>query len=74
LFPPQRTSRWRALKFQSLGDGILDAAVPCRGEQARPQEAARDAVITRYKDVIKRAVGVLEADLARRPSKAGGLV
>ena len=54
LFPAQRSrSRWRALKFQSLGDGILDAAVPCRGEQGRPQEAARDAQIARYKDVIK---------------------
>ena len=62
LFPPQRPTRWRALKFQSLGDGILDAAVPCRGEQGRPQEAARDAVIARYKDVIKRTVDVLEAD------------
>jgi glutathione S-transferase len=62
LFPPQRPSRWRALKFQSLGDGILDVAVPCRGEQQRPREAARDAVIARYKEVIKRALGVLEAD------------
>jgi glutathione S-transferase len=62
LFPSQRSSRWRALKFQSLGDGILDAAVPCRGEQGRPREAARDSVIARYKDVIRRAVGVLEAD------------
>jgi glutathione S-transferase len=62
LFPSQRTSRWRALKFQSLGDGILDAAVPCRGEQGRPLEAARDAAIARYKDVIARAVDVLEVD------------
>ncbi len=25
LFPAQGAARWRALKFQSLGDGILDA-------------------------------------------------
>jgi glutathione S-transferase len=62
LFPTHGASRWRALKFQSLGDGILDAAVPCRGEQGKPQEAARDAQIARYKDVMKRAVDTLEAD------------
>jgi len=62
LFPPQGAARWRALKFQSLGDGILDAAVPWRGDLAKPQEAARDAQMARYRDVIGRAVDTLEAD------------
>ena len=62
LFPGHGAARWRALKLQSLGDGILDAAVPCRGEQGKPQEAARDAQIDRYKAAMKRAVDVLEAD------------
>jgi glutathione S-transferase len=62
LFPEHGAPRWRALKFQSLGDGILDAAVPCRGEQGKPQEAARDAQIARFKAVMSRAVGTLEAD------------
>jgi glutathione S-transferase len=62
LFPGHGASRWRALKFQSVGDGILDAAVPCRGEQGKPQEAARDAQIARYKAAMSRAVDTLEAD------------
>jgi glutathione S-transferase len=62
LFPEHGAPRWRALKFQSLGDGILDAAVPCRGEQGKPQEAARDAQIARFKAAISRAVDTLEAD------------
>lgn len=62
LFPAQGAARWRALKFQSLGDGILDAAVPCRGEQGKPQEAARDAQIARFKAAISRTVDALEAD------------
>jgi glutathione S-transferase len=62
LFPAQGAPRWRALKFQSLGDGILDAAVPCRGEQGKPAEAARDAQIARYKAAMGRAVDALEAD------------
>jgi glutathione S-transferase len=62
LFPPSGPARWRALKFQSLGDGILDAAVPCRGEQGKPQEDARDTQIARYKAVFARAVDTLEVD------------
>jgi len=62
LFPPTAAPRWRALKFQSLGDGILDAGVPCRGEQGKPQEAARDGQIARFKAAISRTVDVLEAD------------
>jgi glutathione S-transferase len=62
LFPPSAAGRWRALRFQSLADGILDAAVPCRGELARPKEAARDQQVERYKAAMRRAVDVLEAD------------
>jgi glutathione S-transferase len=62
LFPDHGAPRWRALKFQSLGDGILDAAVPCRGELGKPREAARDAQIARFKGVISRTVDTLEAD------------
>lgn len=62
LFPTHGAARWRALKFQSLGDGILDAAVPCRGEQGKPAEAARDAQIARYKAAMGRTVDALEAD------------
>lgn len=62
LFPAHGAPRWRALMFQSLGDGILDAAVPCRGEQGRPREAARDAQIARFKIAMKRTLDTLEAD------------
>lgn len=62
LFPGHGAPRWRALKHQSMGDGILDAAVPCRGEQGKPQEAARDAQIARYKAVMSRTTEALEAD------------
>jgi len=62
LFPVMGPARWRALKLQSIGDGILDAAVPCRGEMGRPKEDARDAAIARYKAAIARAVDVLETD------------
>ena len=74
LFPVTSAARWRALKFQAMGDGILDAAVPCRGELGRPREAARDAAIARYKAAISRTVDALEADPPHRHvDVAGGL-
>jgi len=62
LFPAQGPARWRALKLQAIGDGILDAAVGRRGEMAKPQEAARDAYMARQKGIVARAVAQLEAD------------
>src|SRR3978361_2253905 len=51
LFPARCAPRWRALTAQSLGVGILVRAGPCRGERGKPQEAARNAQIARFKDV-----------------------
>ena len=73
LFPDHGAARWRALKFQSLGDGILDAAVPCRGEQGKPREAARDAQIARFKAAISRTVDVLESDPPQRHIDIGSI-
>jgi glutathione S-transferase len=73
LFPEHGASRWRALKFQSLGDGILDAAVPCRGEQGKPQEAARDTQIARFKSAISRAVDTLEYDAPHKHIDIGSI-
>ena len=44
MFPAHGAARWRALKLQAMGDGILDAAVPRRGELAKPQDAGRVAL------------------------------
>ena len=60
---PDHGLRMRALRLQALGDGISDAAVLCRGEQGRPAEPARDAVIARQKQKITRSLAALEADI-----------
>jgi glutathione S-transferase len=73
LFPGHGAPRWRALKFQSLGDGILDAAVPCRGELGKPKEEARDAQIARYMSVIRRAVDALETDPPQKHIDIGSI-
>jgi len=60
LFPRSGGARWLALKHQAMGDGIMDAAVARRGETQRPQEAARDALMARYKAAVDRTVAVLD--------------
>ena len=64
VFPmfPEHGPRFRALRFQALGDGIADAAVLSRGEGQRPSEAARDAVLAVQKTKMHRSLDVLEAD------------
>ena len=64
VFPmfPAHGLRFRALRLQALGDGISDAAVLRRGEQGRPSELARDAVIATQQSKIRRSLDVLESD------------
>lgn len=73
LFPRSGGPRWRALKEQALADGIMDAAVGRRMEQARPQETARDAVMARHKDAVARALDVLEQDPPHQTLDVGSI-
>ena len=71
LFPRSGGARWLALKHQAMGDGIMDAAVARRGETQRPQEAARDALMARYKAAVDRTVAVLEAEVPHQTVDIG---
>ena len=62
LFPPPGPARWRALRFQAIGDGIMDAAVARRLDMGRPQEAARDAAMARSRDAVTRTLDLLQSD------------
>lgn len=72
LFPPG-AARWRALKLQAVGDGILDAAVGRRGEQAKPEEAARTAWMERQKAAVGRALTLLEREPPHRALDIGSI-
>ncbi len=63
LMFPAGAARWRALKHQAIGDGIMDAAVGRRGEQGRPAEAARDAHMQRQQAAVTRSLDQLEAEV-----------
>ena len=73
MFPRSGGSRWRALKFQAMADGILDAAVARRGEQAKPKEAARDAYMQRQRAAVVRTLAELERDVPHRIADIGSI-
>lgn len=61
LFPPAGPLRWRALKMQAIGDGIMDAAVMRRMETGRPAEDARTANMARQAAAVARSLDLLQA-------------
>jgi len=73
MFPGHGPARWRALKFQAMGDGILDASVPRRGEMLKPAEAGRAAWIARQKAAVDRTLDALEADPPHRMLDIGSI-
>lgn len=62
MFPAHGAARWRALKQQAMGDGILDASVPRRAELQKPQDDGRKAWIGRQRAAVERTLDALEAD------------
>ena len=60
LVPPAGAARIASLKWQALGDGIMDAAVARRMQAALPQDEPRVAFGTRQAAVVGRALDVLE--------------
>jgi glutathione S-transferase len=73
IFPSHGAARWRALKLQATGDGILDACVPRRVELMKPKEAGREALISRGRGAVERTLDVLEADLPHKAIDIGSI-
>jgi glutathione S-transferase len=73
MFPGHGPARWRALKFQAMGDGILDASVPRRQEMLKPAEDARTAWIARQRAAVERTLDVLGADVPHRIVDIGSI-
>ena len=63
LIPAEGTARWRRLTLAALADGIMDAAVMVRYEQAlRAPEKHWPEWLDAQREKIRRALAVLEAD------------
>jgi len=66
LIPKSGPERWRALRLQALGDGILEAAVLIRYEYAwRPQALQWNDWIAGQFGKVRGGLGALEAECAR---------
>jgi len=65
LIPKSGPERWRALRLQALGDGILEAAVLIRYENAwRPQALQWSDWIAGQFGKVRGGLGALEAECA----------
>ncbi len=64
FFPPNGPERWRVLKLQALGAGIMDAAVPRRGEVLRPAQQQSPGRLAAYERSIRQVLDALEQDVA----------
>ena len=62
MFPPVGPARWKALRQEALGDGILDATQPRRREIALPQDEGRQTYIALQQGKVKASLAVLEAE------------
>ncbi len=62
VFPPSGPARWRALKLQAIADGIMDAAILRRLDQARPVEEARNGAMARQQAAVTRGLDALEKE------------
>jgi glutathione S-transferase len=62
LFPGPGPARWKAIRQQALGDGILDATQPRRREVALPQDEGRQSYITLQRGKVERSVEALEKE------------
>jgi glutathione S-transferase len=72
LFPDAGPERWRALRLQALGDGILEAAVLIRYENAwRPQALQWNDWIAGQFGKVRGGLGALEAECARWNGRFG---
>ena len=75
LYPPAGPERWRALKLQALGDGILEACVLRFIErQRRPAELGWAAWLERQKAKVDRSLEVLEGEAGGFGDLTVGLV
>jgi len=74
LFPALGAARWKALRYQALGDGLTDAGVLRLKEQMRPDGEKSPSWIDRQTTVMGRALDTLENevdDLAGGPLTIG---
>lgn len=62
LFPTDPSARWRALRRQALGDGLMEVIVLRLGEQSRPEHTRSETHLSSFKLKMLSALDRLEAE------------
>ena len=63
LFPPAGDARWRALRWNALASGTLDALVLWRFERNRPTEQQSVATLQAYSIKLQATLALIEAEM-----------
>ena len=62
LIPDTGSGRWDALRRQALADGMLDTALPLRGELLRAKELQSEELVVRHRATVNRALDAADHD------------
>lgn len=63
LLPPTGDARWRALRWNALGSGALDALVLWRFERNRPTEQQSAAALKAYSIKLQATLALIETEI-----------
>jgi glutathione S-transferase len=74
LFPCEDDRRWRSLRWNALGDGVLDALILWRNERERPVARQSPELLAAFEHKLQACLRLLETEsslLARSPFCVG---
>lgn len=73
MFPVSGGARWRALKQQAMGDGMMDACLIRRGEVGKPMDAGREDLHAKQAAKVARSLDALEAYVPHKAIDIGSI-
>ncbi|MBC7637014.1 MAG: glutathione S-transferase N-terminal domain-containing protein [Acetobacteraceae bacterium] len=73
MFPVSGGARWRALKQQAMGDGMMDACLIRRGEAGKPMDAGREDLHAKQAAKVARSLDALEIYLPHKVVDIGSI-
>lgn len=73
MFPASGGARWRALKQQAMGDGMMDACLIRRGEVGKPMDAGRADLHAKQAAKVARSLDALEVHVPHRAIDIGSI-
>lgn len=63
LFPPAGPARWNALRWQAVGDGLMDTLVRWRAEVMRPEGEQSPSFRKRNADITRMTLDAANAEI-----------